>query len=62
MDKKTLNRLGLAAAILLVPGGFILGATLAAQRYRKQQADAGSDAAPDEATEDETPAHASNDD
>jgi hypothetical protein len=36
MDKKTLNRIGLAAAILLVPGGFILGATLAAQRYRKR--------------------------
>jgi hypothetical protein len=36
MDRKILNRLGLAAAILLVPGGFILGATLAARRYRKQ--------------------------
>ncbi|MEO9129847.1 MAG: hypothetical protein ABI240_01430 [Sphingomonas sp.] len=36
MDRKTLNRVGLAAAILLVPGGFILGATLAAQRYRKR--------------------------
>ncbi|MDB5707047.1 MAG: hypothetical protein JWN66_4163 [Sphingomonas bacterium] len=36
MDRKTLNRIGLAAAILLVPGGFILGATLAARRYRKQ--------------------------
>lgn len=58
MERKTLNRLGLAAAILLVPGGFILGATLAAQRYRKQQADAGSDSTPDE-VEDETTAHPS---
>jgi len=36
MDRKTLNRVGLAAAILLVPGGLILGATLAARRYRKR--------------------------
>ena len=36
MDKKTLNRIGLAAAILLVPGGLILGAGLAARRYRKR--------------------------
>ena len=35
MDKKTMNRIGLAAAILLVPGGLILGAALAARRYRK---------------------------
>ena len=40
MDKKTLNRIGLAAAILLVPGGLILGAGLAARRYRKRAADA----------------------
>ncbi|MES1972629.1 MAG: hypothetical protein V4472_09230 [Pseudomonadota bacterium] len=40
MDRKTLNRVGLAAAILLVPGGFILGATLAARRYRQRQASA----------------------
>ena len=36
MDRKTLNRIGLAAAILLVPGGLILGAGLAARRYRKR--------------------------
>ena len=36
MDNKTLNRIGLAAAILLVPGGLILGAGLAARRYRKR--------------------------
>lgn len=57
MDRKTLNRLGLAAAILLVPGGFILGATLAAQRYRKQQADSEGDdtAEPADVAEDDTP-------
>jgi len=33
-----LNRVGLAAAILLVPGGFILGATLAARHYRNRNA------------------------
>lgn len=36
MKKETLNRLGLAAVILLAPGGFILGATLAANHYRKK--------------------------
>ena len=36
MDKKTLNRVGLAAAILLVPGGLVLGAAIAARRYRKR--------------------------
>ena len=47
MDRKILNRVGLAAAILLVPGGFILGATLAARRYRKQAEPADKGAAPD---------------
>lgn len=41
MDRKTLNRVGLAAAILLVPGGLVLGAAFAAQRYRKRAAEAG---------------------
>ena len=36
MRKETLNKLGLAAVILLAPGGFILGATLAANHYRKK--------------------------
>ena len=36
MKRETLNRLGLAAVILLAPGGFILGATLAANHYRKK--------------------------
>jgi hypothetical protein len=40
MDKKTLTRVGLAAAILLVPGGLILGAGLAARRYRKRAGEA----------------------
>jgi hypothetical protein len=55
MDRKTLNRVGLAAAILLVPGGFILGATLVARRYRKQQGEGDVPAEPAHSTEDETP-------
>ncbi len=34
MDRKTWNRIGLAAAVLLVPGGFLLGGALAARRLR----------------------------
>ncbi len=37
MDRKNWNRLGLAAVILLAPGGFILGATLAAKKWRDLQ-------------------------
>jgi hypothetical protein len=55
MDRKTLNRVGLAAAILLVPGGFILGATLAARRYRKQQSEGDVAVEPTDAAGDETP-------
>lgn len=36
MKKEMLSKLGLAAVILLAPGGFILGATLAANHYRKK--------------------------
>ncbi len=36
MDRKDWNRIGLAAAVLLVPGGFLLGATLLARRGVKQ--------------------------
>ena len=36
MRKPTLSDAGLAAVILLAPGGFILGATLAANHYRKR--------------------------
>ena len=41
MKRETLNKLGLAAVILLAPGGFILGATLAANHYRKKAQGAG---------------------
>lgn len=44
MRKENLEKLGLAAAILLLPGGFVLGATLAARAWRKKQR-AGDDAA-----------------
>ncbi|MFA6124683.1 MAG: hypothetical protein WCS75_01330 [Sphingomonas sp.] len=30
------NRIGLAAAVVLVPGGFLLGAALLARRYRQK--------------------------
>lgn len=39
MDRKTLNRIGLAAVILLAPGGFVLGASLAARRWRRREAE-----------------------
>jgi hypothetical protein len=34
MERKDWNRIGLTAAVVLVPGGFLLGAVLAARRYR----------------------------
>ncbi|QNA82569.1 hypothetical protein G4G27_19440 [Sphingomonas sp. So64.6b] len=37
MDKKLWSRIGLIATVCLVPGGMIIGATLAARRYRQQQ-------------------------
>lgn len=37
MERKDWNRIGLAAAILLVPGGFLLGAGLLARRARKSE-------------------------
>jgi hypothetical protein len=37
MDRKTWNRIGLAAVILLAPGGFVLGASLAARRWRRRE-------------------------
>lgn len=49
MKSDTYRKLGLAAVILLAPGGFILGATLAANHYRKRRtrvADGSPDAAP----------------
>ena len=33
----TRNQIGLAAVVLLAPGGFILGATLVARHYRKRR-------------------------
>jgi hypothetical protein len=38
MERKDWTRIGVAATVLLVPGGFVLGAVLAARRYRAAQA------------------------
>ncbi len=38
MQKKVVNNIALAATVLLVPGGFILGTVLAARYYRKARA------------------------
>lgn len=35
----TPRQIGLAAVVILAPGGFILGATLLANRYRKRAAE-----------------------
>ena len=37
MRKDILGKVGLAAVILLAPGGFILGTTLAFNHYRKRR-------------------------
>ena len=37
MDKRLLNKAGLAAVILLAPGGFVLGATLLARHYHRKR-------------------------
>ena len=42
----TKHQLGLAAIVLLAPGGFLLGATLLANRYRKRR-DPSPDGTPD---------------
>lgn len=47
MDRKDWNRIGLVAAIFLVPGGFILGGALAARRAGKAMG--GADPKPDRA-------------
>lgn len=36
----TRSQIGLAAVVLLAPGGFLLGATLVANHYRKRRAQA----------------------
>lgn len=47
MERKNWNRNGLAAAVVLVPGGFLLGVALAARRYRAAaKQDEGAEAAP----------------
>ena len=46
MKTDTYKKLGLAAVILLAPGGFILGATLAANHYRKRLMPRPADPAP----------------
>ena len=38
MRKDVLGKVGLAVAIVLAPGGFILGATLATRYYRRKRA------------------------
>ncbi len=40
MDRKDWTRIGVAAAVLLVPGGFVLGAVLAAHRLQQARAKA----------------------
>ena len=52
MRKDVLGKVGLAAVILLAPGGFVLGATLALNHYRKRRQDA---AAAEPAAEDAPP-------
>ncbi len=37
MRKKIFGKFGLAAVILLAPGGFLLGAALAAKHYREKR-------------------------
>ncbi|MGY4395093.1 hypothetical protein ACVWZA_000254 [Sphingomonas sp. UYAg733] len=36
MDKKLWGRIGLIATVCLVPGGMIIGATIAARRMKRQ--------------------------
>jgi hypothetical protein len=48
MDRAAMNKLGVAAVILLAPGGFIFGAGLAIRYFRRQRI------ARDEATAGET--------
>ncbi|RZM20164.1 MAG: hypothetical protein EOP67_55000 [Sphingomonas sp.] len=38
MERKDWIRIGVAATVLLVPGGFVVGGLLAARRYRAVQA------------------------
>jgi hypothetical protein len=56
MDRKDWTRIGLIAAVFLVPGGFVLGATLAARRAGKAIHDSAGDKSIDVATAAEAPA------
>jgi len=57
MTRDTYKKIGLAAVILLAPGGFILGATLAANRLRARRTPPSDPAtAPDPAPADPAPA------
>lgn len=44
MRKEHWNRLGLAAVVLLAPGGFVLGAALLADRWRRSRTGGGKEA------------------
>ncbi|MDB5674672.1 MAG: hypothetical protein JWM65_1654 [Sphingomonas bacterium] len=44
MERKTLNKAGLAALVVLAPGGMILGGLLAWRAYRKRAEQAAKDA------------------
>ncbi len=44
MDRKDWTRIGLIAAVFLVPGGFVLGGALAARRAGKAISDASASA------------------
>ncbi|MEG3088469.1 hypothetical protein [Sphingomonas sp. PB4P5] len=51
MDKKTWNKAGLAAVIVLAPGGYILGATLGLRYWQKRRTEkAAADSDSDSAT------------
>ncbi|MGY2734242.1 hypothetical protein ACVWYO_001916 [Sphingomonas sp. UYP23] len=50
MERKDWNRVALTAAVVLVPGGFLLGAALAARRLRERVRDK-PEVAPDEPLE-----------
>ncbi len=48
MRAPTKKQIGIAALVLLAPGGFILGATLAARHYKRRVTEQSGDDQPDE--------------